>query len=68
MQEGIEKGIEKGQTRLISSQMQLKFGTQAKEYEAILDKPNEKKLPGIAQHILSCNTVEEVFGGIESHE
>ncbi len=52
MQEGIEKGIEKGQTRLISSQMQLKFGTQAKEYEAILEKPNEKKLAGIAQHIL----------------
>ena len=61
---GLEKGLEKGQRRLILKLLENKFGKLSKKYQVRLDAISSNELEKIACNLLTATTPDELFNDI----
>ncbi len=60
-EQGLEEGIQQGQSTLLKTQLESKFGTLTKPYQQRLNKANMNTLCQWGKRILTAQTLDEVF-------
>ena len=67
MEKGMEKGIGKGQARLLKLLIQQRFQTVPVEVEARLQAATPEQLETWALRVLDAGSLDEVFGPAGGH-
>ncbi len=64
IQKGIQRGIQKGESLVVGKQLKLKFQDAATPYLKFLGQVSQEELELIAERVLTCDTIDAVFRGI----
>ena len=63
-EKGREEGIQRGEVRVTSKQLRLRFREKAKAYASRLETLSTEQLELVGERILTCSSIEEVFQGM----
>jgi len=66
LKEGEERGVLKGERRILLRQIRRRFGEPAPEVEARVSRATEVELEAWSERVLGANSVEEVFAESEA--